>query len=109
VLMAPLRDYLKTSTPSLSVRPAGTEFILTPAAANASADPSPHFSRDCMFPGNANLPIGVLPRANREIGVPRLAPTQFTPTVPCDWKAIPFGSHSQEASLDHGYGPVPFA
>jgi len=62
-----------------------------------------------MFPGNANLPIGVLPRANQEIGVPGSAPTQFMPTVPCDWKAIPVGSHGQEASLDHGYGSVPFA
>jgi hypothetical protein len=62
-----------------------------------------------MVPGNANFPIGVLPRANREIGVPRLAPTQFMPTVPCDWKAIPVESRGQEASLDYGYGPVPFA
>ena len=34
--------------------------------------PSLQFSRNCMFPGNANLLIGVLPRANQEIGVPRL-------------------------------------
>jgi len=34
---------------------------------------TPHFSRNNIFPGNANLPIGVLPSANREIGVPSLA------------------------------------
>jgi hypothetical protein len=34
-----------------------------------------------MFPGNANLLIGVLARANQEIGVPRFAATQIVPTV----------------------------
>jgi hypothetical protein len=51
-----------------------------------------------MFPGNANLPIGVLPRANQEIGVPRFTPMQFKPTVPCGWKVIPVGSPGREAS-----------
>jgi hypothetical protein len=42
---------------------------------------SPRFPLDCIFPGNANLLIGVLPPANQEIGVPVFAPEQFVPTV----------------------------
>jgi len=37
---------------------------------------SPHFSWDCILLGNANLLIGVLPRANQEIGASRFTPTQ---------------------------------
>jgi hypothetical protein len=52
---------------------------------------SPHFRLNCMSPGNANLLIGVLTRANQEIGVPRLATTQFVPAVWWDFEAIPAG------------------
>src|ERR1035437_7086257 len=51
-----------------------------------------HFSRDSVWPGNANLPIGDLQYANREIGVPRFQTTQCMPSVRCDWEAIPVQS-----------------
>jgi hypothetical protein len=34
-----------------------------------------------MPPGNANLPIGVKPTANREIGVPGFQPKRFGPNM----------------------------
>jgi hypothetical protein len=34
-----------------------------------------------MWPGNANLPIGTMQPANREIGVPGFLPTRFVPSV----------------------------
>jgi hypothetical protein len=74
----------------------------------AGAESNPHFSRNCMFPGNANLRIGVLPRANPEIGVPRIAPTQFVRTVLSDFEAIPDGSPCYEAPFEHWGGAVPF-
>jgi len=40
-------------------------------------------------PGNANLPIGALRNANREIGVPRIQPTRFVPRVPRSLSAAP--------------------
>ena len=51
-----------------------------------------HFSRDSVWPGNANLPIGDLQYANREIGVPRFQTMQCVPSVRCDWQAIPVES-----------------
>jgi hypothetical protein len=50
-----------------------------------------------MFLGNANLLIGVFPSANREIGVPRFAQTQFVPTG--RWQALYFYSIAKAAPL----------
>jgi hypothetical protein len=61
-----------------------------------------------MFPGNANLPIGVLPRANREIGVPKFAPIQFMPTVLQILKPYRLGQLAMSLRLSAGQrGPVP--
>ena len=45
-----------------------------------------------LKPGNANLPIGDLQYANREIGVPRFQTMQCVPSMRCDWEPIPVES-----------------
>ncbi len=57
-------------------------FAATGKRSSAPAGAAGRFGVDlwpnCMFAGIANLPIGVLPRANQEIGDPRFAPLQFS-------------------------------
>ena len=52
----------------------------------------PAFLTGLGMPGNANLPIGDLQYANREIGVPRFQTLQCVSSVHCDWEAIPVES-----------------
>jgi len=61
-----------------------------------------------MFAGNANLPIGVLPCVNQEIGVPRFAEMQFSRIALWDFETVPVGSPCQDASFAHGGRWAPF-
>ena len=74
----------------------GWIFTWNPFSACLSWWISLHFSRNSVWPGNANLPIGDLQYANREIGVPRLQTMQCVISVRCDWDAIPIESSRKD-------------